>query len=82
MHGELGHGDNLDRMVFSEIQDAPQNAMKVVCGGFFTYILLTDGRILSCGDNRFGQLGHGNNKEIWRFKEIESFAKHIRDCVW
>jgi alpha-tubulin suppressor-like RCC1 family protein len=65
--GQLGHGDNEDRNVPTEIQriknELPED-VKIIssnCGWFHTVLLSEDGKhIWTFGDNIHGQLGHGD----------------------
>ena len=79
-HGQLGHGDTLVRTTFEEIKGIPRNISEVVCGIANTFIRLTCGKILSCGYNVNGQLGHGDKINKSRFEEIE-FDFNSAKCV-
>ena len=37
-----------------------RNISNISCGGYHTAILLNDGKVLTCGNNDYGQLGHNN----------------------
>jgi alpha-tubulin suppressor-like RCC1 family protein len=64
-HGELGDG-------FQEIRLNPQQinlathggepAVMVSCGASHTVVLTEAGCVWTCGDGRYGKLGHGNDK--------------------
>jgi len=68
-YGQLGHGDNEDRNVPTEIQRGEyglhkdNNILGVSCGANYTVLLSNDGRIWTFGRNKYGQLGHGDNEE-------------------
>lgn len=36
---------------------------QVACGEDFTVFLTLDGGVFTCGSGRYGQLGHGDNKD-------------------
>lgn len=59
--GQLGLGDNLDRAVFTQISTDFDNALRISCGLEFTVIQKRDGTVWVTGDNRYGQLGLGDN---------------------
>jgi len=64
--GQLGHGDNEDKNVPTEIQrrkNALPEDVKIIgakCGAFHTVLISDDGRIWTFGHNEYGQLGHGD----------------------
>ena len=80
-NGQLGHGDTINIMCFEEIKGIPQNISEIVCGLYHTIILLTDGRIMSCGNNSYGQLGHGDVTNRTLFEEIKGICATISEVV-
>ena len=56
--------------MFTEIKSIPQNISEVVCGYASTFIRLTNGKIMSCGYNNYGQLGHGDILDRTIFEEV------------
>lgn len=65
--GQLGLGDNIDRLTPTLIPDL--NDVKEVVsstGGYYSLILLNNGKVMSFGDNSHEQLGLGdtNNRNI------------------
>ena len=70
-YGQLGQGHVNVMTSFNEILEAVDNVCEVVCGSLHTLIRTGDGRILSCGDNRYGQLGHGDKIKRRSFKKIK-----------
>lgn len=58
-HGQLGLGDNVDRNVFTQVTGLGATVKKVATGDYHSLILLSNGDILSAGDNWFGALGNG-----------------------
>ena len=79
--GQLGHGDCSNRNIFEEIKGIPRNISDVACGDHHTIIKLTDGMLMSCGYNKFGQLGHGDNKDKYTFVEIKSVPRNV-SRIW
>ncbi|AYV81356.1 MAG: X-linked retinitis pigmentosa GTPase regulator isoform X1 [Harvfovirus sp.] len=75
--GQLGTGDNVSRNIFTEITLLPNAVADVVCGELHTYIVLTDGTLMSTGWNNNGQLGLGNETTVNNFTEIKGIAKNI-----
>ena len=59
--GQLGLGDTKDRKVPTLIKDLTGHKISKVAVGRNHSLFLTDeGKVLGCGDNRFGQV-HGKN---------------------
>ncbi|AYV82571.1 MAG: chromosome condensation regulator [Hyperionvirus sp.] len=75
--GQLGVGDYKSKNIFTEIRGIGKNIAEVVCGYAHTIIRLTDGRLLGCGDNLYGQLGLGNNDNRSQFVEIKNIPRNI-----
>ncbi|AYV83403.1 MAG: chromosome condensation regulator [Hyperionvirus sp.] len=84
--GQLGLGDNVNRNVFSEIKNIGKNVLEIKSGRRFTFIRLTDGTLMSCGRNRWGQLGLGDNIDRNVFTKINGIDKNIDEitcyCAW
>ena len=61
-NGQLGLGDTDDRTIFTQVTTNINNDVKqIVCGGYHTFILKTDGSVWCCGWNYYGQLGLGTS---------------------
>jgi alpha-tubulin suppressor-like RCC1 family protein len=59
--GQLGQGDQVNRMVPVLIPvPKGETAKKVACGGLYTAVVTVEGSLYTCGQNSYGQLGHGN----------------------
>ena len=70
------------KIEFEEILGIARNISKIICGDYHTFILLTDGKILSCplggcGNNEYGQLGHGDIINRVTFTEINGLPSGI-----
>jgi alpha-tubulin suppressor-like RCC1 family protein len=63
--GRLGDGACKNKTVPCRVRSLPADAapLAVAAGGAHTVVLLTDGRVLSCGLNDYGQLGHSGGEE-------------------
>lgn len=61
-HGELGHGDNLNRskpkLILNLVRDSIAD---IGCGSAHTIVVTDDGIIYSWGSNKYGQLGCVDN---------------------
>ncbi|AYV82548.1 MAG: chromosome condensation regulator [Hyperionvirus sp.] len=75
--GQLGHGDERNRNMFTEIKESPRNIASVICGGFHSFILLTDGTLMSTGFNSAGALGLGDKLNRNTFTKIPGIPKNI-----
>ncbi|AYV82694.1 MAG: chromosome condensation regulator [Hyperionvirus sp.] len=80
-YGQLGLGDNNNRILFCEIKGVGKNIAKVCCGYYATMIMLTDGTLLSCGFNGYGYLGLGDRRDRNLFEEVPGIPKNIVDVV-
>ncbi|AYV84064.1 MAG: chromosome condensation regulator [Hyperionvirus sp.] len=80
-YGQLGLGDYVSRYSFVEIPGIAKNVSSVICGRNNTIIKLTDGTLLVCGYNDWGQLGLGFNKNINIFEEVKGIPKNIAEVV-
>lgn len=70
--GQLGVGDNECRDTFTPVP-WPANRGKieqVVTGGDHTVVLTDMNCLYVCGDNYFGQIGLGDNKECFNFTQV------------
>ena len=47
-------------------------------GPFHSAVLMESGQVYTFGDNRYGQLGHGNTKSMESLTSVKSLAdKHV-----
>lgn len=78
---QLGTGHDEDVNVLTEIHvpvDDPDYIIKFACGGNHTLILFRSGRVVSCGNNEFGQCGFGTElHQIKRFRLVPGFWADI-----
>ena len=65
-HGQLGHGDALDRKHPTRVESlaatattaaASTGVVSLGCGQYHSCVVLFDGRVLGCGKNDYGQVG-------------------------
>ena len=75
--GQLGHGDTANKTVFEEIKAIPKNISEMSCGDRHMMIRLTDGKLMSCGYNYFGHLGHGDKIDRTTFEKIKGWKIEI-----
>lgn len=90
-HGQLGTGDNLDRIVPTEIDIALENmneypvrAMQVQCGTSHTVALCQvkgSPIVYTTGDNSYGQLGLGDRIERSTFHRVKNLEGKQITCV-
>ncbi|AYV78082.1 MAG: chromosome condensation regulator [Edafosvirus sp.] len=81
-NGQLGCGTTASYITkFTEIDTVPKNIVEIVCGQYHTIIRLTDGTLMSTGNNISGQLGHNDFKERKRFEEIKNIPKNIVQVI-
>src|ERR1700733_3078167 len=73
--------DLTHRNIFQEIKGIPKNISEVICGFYHTIIKLTDGTLMSCGYNEYGQLGHGDRSITNIFEEIKGIPKNISEVI-
>ena len=83
-----GHGDNYETKKYlgwKEIEYfSDKNIVKFQVGQNFSVYLGADGRVYSCGDNKYGQLGIANDQDVMGIKspqEIMYFSKNEIDIV-
>ncbi|AYV82873.1 MAG: chromosome condensation regulator [Hyperionvirus sp.] len=55
--GQLGCGDFSDKDVFTEVKGLGKNVDEVICSCNRTFIIFTNGTLMSCGYNTYGELG-------------------------
>ncbi|AYV84887.1 MAG: hypothetical protein Hyperionvirus49_4 [Hyperionvirus sp.] len=69
-HDEDRFKNNHDRNIFFEIRKLSGSIANIFYGRYHAMIILTDGRLMSCGLNNYGQLGLGNKKNRSLFFEV------------
>jgi alpha-tubulin suppressor-like RCC1 family protein len=73
-NGQLGHGDTAKRTIFKEVfinNLEEGEVIKSVCASYsHSFVLTIKGRLWGCGDNLYGQLGLGHNRDKKKFTEI------------
>ncbi|AYV81200.1 MAG: chromosome condensation regulator [Harvfovirus sp.] len=78
LYGQLGLGDYKTRNLFCDIPGIGKNIVELAYGFYHTIIRLTDGRLMSCGFNMFGELGLGDFSNKNSYHEIENIPKNIK----
>lgn len=73
--GQLGRGDNVGLATFVRltIKDIPsdQSIRKIVTKSHQNFMHLSNGELLVCGSNKFGQLGVGHNENQTSFTKVK-----------
>ena len=68
--GQIGLGKSINGInMFTKI-DGIIGVKKVVCGNYFTMLLMEDGTVKACGYNYYGELGLGDNNTRYTFEDI------------
>ncbi|XP_065064010.1 uncharacterized protein LOC135690390 isoform X1 [Rhopilema esculentum] len=79
-HGQLGHGDQLERQTPQEVVALRgKSILRASCGDNFTAFLSDNGLLLTCGQGELGCLGHGNWLDAGKPKLIDDLL--TRDIV-
>jgi len=61
-YGNLGTGNNDDKNELTQMTiPTGKTPAAIACGAGHSLVLMNDGTVYGCGDNRSGQLGTGNN---------------------
>lgn len=61
VHGELGLGGIEEEQILTPRKlewYGAESVVEVACGESHTLLLTKDGKVFSCGNNDYGQLGH------------------------
>jgi alpha-tubulin suppressor-like RCC1 family protein len=73
-YGQLGHNNNGVFINIPTLIPNFNNITKIACGGSHSLFLDSNGLVYSCGDNTYGQLGHGHNNNMTIPTLIQYFA--------
>lgn len=75
VHGELGLGGIEDEQILSPryVEWAGLNVKEAACGTSHTLLLMHDGKVYSCGNNDYGQLGHTQPRKRPRMSHFRMF---------
>ena len=76
--GQLGLGDNDNKITFTEITTNINDIKSVYCGGNHTFILKNDGTLWGCGRNVEGQLGLGDTTNRNTFTQVTTNVDNIK----
>ncbi|AYV84542.1 MAG: chromosome condensation regulator [Hyperionvirus sp.] len=80
-YGQLGLKNNWNKKVFQDVLDIPKNIAEVVCGSYYTFIRLTDGTLMSCGNNNYGQLGLGDYESRDKFERLVGMSRYSKSVM-
>src|SRR5205814_1748286 len=75
--GQLGLGNTGNKLIFEEIKGIPKDIVEIVCSSNHTIIRVSNGVLMACGFNYYGQLGLGNTGNKLIFEEIKGIPKDI-----
>jgi alpha-tubulin suppressor-like RCC1 family protein len=70
-YGQLGLGDNNNRNTYVKLEHNFGIIKNIFCGGQYNIILNTDNELYVCGNNEYGQLGLGDNKQRNIYEKLE-----------
>ena len=77
----LGDNNNNFRDRFTLVEVPSEYSIKqIITNDVYTYLLTEDGKVYATGDNKYGQLGLGNNNCRNRFTLVEGIPK-IRKII-
>lgn len=72
-NGQLGQGKKKKQLKPQAVTELSRVlVVEVACGAFHTLVRTAEGDVMSCGANKYGQLGHGHTTDSDEFKAIES----------
>jgi len=74
-HGQLGLGTRIDARYPRQVMHPRQRYTAVSCGDRHSAAITKEGRVCTFGSGQHGQLGHGNNADELRPKQIASLAE-------
>jgi alpha-tubulin suppressor-like RCC1 family protein len=84
-NGQLGLGDTTSRKVFTQVtkpSTMTSNVKDIICGGYFSILLLDNNELWACGYNGFGELGLGDNTDRKAFTKVtkpSTMTSNVKD---
>ncbi|AYV82779.1 MAG: chromosome condensation regulator [Hyperionvirus sp.] len=79
--GQLGLGDRKNRNLFEKVNSIPKNIAQILYGSSSTIIRLTNGTLMACGLNLYGQLGFGDERYRLSFEKIPGIPQNIAEII-
>ncbi|GMH78228.1 hypothetical protein TrST_g897 [Triparma strigata] len=76
-HGQLGHGDKVNKTVPTLITSLDYAVTQITCGWSHSVALSGCGKVFTWGNGDHGKLGHGNSSKVATPKQVEALA-HLR----
>ncbi|AYV83346.1 MAG: RCC1-like G exchanging factor-like protein [Hyperionvirus sp.] len=77
-YGQLGRSyTDSYTLFFREVSNIPRNIVRVVCTHYNTFILLSDGVVMGCGNNDWGQLGLLDTTDRFELQIIKDIPKNV-----
>lgn len=84
--GQIGHGDNEDRLEGAEVKAMAPHDIKLVAGGWrHTAAVDSDGQCYTWGWGKFGQLGLGDGNDRWAPEAVSALrglSVELLACGW
>ena len=76
-HGQLGHGDTIDKATpkIIELFEGPTQVVQIAAGASYTFAVTDDGTVHSFGSCTNFCLGHGDQHDELRPRAIQSFKR-------
>jgi len=76
-YGELGLGDTENRQHFEHVKTLPSPVIKLAAGHCLSLVLLKNGDLWACGNNKIGQLGLGDTEHQQHFERIKELPSPV-----
>mmetsp|Transcript_29544 Transcript_29544/g.44482 ORF Transcript_29544/g.44482 Transcript_29544/m.44482 type:complete len:799 (-) Transcript_29544:62-2458(-) len=77
-HGQLGHGDKVNKVKPTLVQALDGIVLQqITCGWSHSVALTTNGEVFTWGNGDHGKLGHGNGKKVSTPQLVERLVGHL-----
>ncbi len=78
-YGQLGLGNTENKNTFTQVTDITGTIKNVYLGGYHAMIAMENGKLLTAGRNRYGQLGLGNTENKNTFTQVTDITGTIKN---
>lgn len=75
LFGRLGHGDTLTQLLPRTVHTLTRRVVMVVAGQQHTLALCEDGGLYTWGNGQNGRLGHGDEEDVYRPKQVSALRR-------
>jgi len=75
--GQLGLDNTQKRQRFERVKELPSPVIKFAAGYYHSLVVLKNGELWACGDNRYGQLGLGDTEHRQHFERVKGLRSPI-----